>query len=90
VTKQLLVENLSARTQLTKHQIEDVLSALGDVVGETMRKGDKVSVTGFGTFYLGSRAARRGVSPLDGSEIQIPRMAMPHFRAGKKLKDTVR
>ena len=90
MTKQKLIETLSSETNMSKRQIESVLSALTEVVSSTIKKGQKVSITGFGTFDLGKRAARRGVNPQSGAEIQIPEMPMPRFRAGKRLKEAVR
>lgn len=90
MTKQQLIETLSRETQMTKRQVESVLGKLTDIVGRTIKKGEKVSITGFGTFDKGKRAARRGVNPQTGAEIHIPEMPMPRFRAGKRLKETVR
>lgn len=90
MTKQQLVENLSKDTGMTKRQVEDFLAKLTGIVGRTIKAGEKVSITGFGTFDLGKRAARRGVNPQTGAEIRIPEMPMPRFRAGKRLKETVR
>jgi DNA-binding protein HU-beta len=90
MTKQKLIETLAGETQMTKRQVETVLMKLTDIVGRTIKNKEKVSITGFGTFDLGKRAARRGVNPQTGAEIQIPEMPMPRFRAGKRLKETVR
>ena len=90
MTKQELIETLAQETQMSKRQVEQVLGTFVDIVGRTVKKGQKVSVTGFGTFDLGKRAARRGVNPQTGAEIQIPEMPMPRFRAGKRLKEIVR
>ena len=90
MTKQTLIETLANRTNMSKNQIEHVLSTMVELVGSTIKKGEKVSITGFGTFDLGNRAARRGVNPQTGADIQIPAMPMPRFRAGKRLKEVVR
>jgi DNA-binding protein HU-beta len=90
MTKQELIETLAKDTQMSKRQVEHVLMTFVDIVGRTVKSGNKVSVTGFGTFDLGKRAARRGVNPQTGAEIQIPEMPMPRFRAGKRLKEIVR
>ncbi len=90
MTKQELIETLASETQMSKRQVETVLTTFVDIVGRTIKGGNKVSVTGFGTFDLGKRAARRGVNPQTGKEIQIPEMPMPRFRAGKRLKEIVR
>lgn len=90
MTKQQLIDTLSRETGMTKRQVEDVVIKLTGIVGRTIKMGEKVSITGFGTFDLGKRAARRGVNPQTGAEIRIPSMPMPRFRAGKRLKETVR
>lgn len=90
MTKQQLIETLAAENNVTKRQAERMLSSLVDIIERTVAKGEKVAVTGFGTFDLGKRAARRGVNPQTGEEIHIPEMAMPRFRAGKRLKETIR
>lgn len=90
MTKQKLIEALSAETAMTKRQVETVLVAFARTVEQTVAKGEKVNLTGFGTFDLGTRAARRGVNPQTGKEIQIPAMPMPRFRAGKRFKETIR
>lgn len=90
MTKHELVDRLSADTGMSRQQVERFLRILTDTIGEQIKAGDKVAITGFGTFDLGSRAARRGVNPQTGDEIQIPAMPMPRFRAGKRLKELVR
>lgn len=90
MTKQKLIDTLARDSRLTKREVETVLSKLTQIIGQTIRKGEKVSITGFGTFDLGKRAARRGVNPQTGAEIHIPEMTMPRFRAGKRLKEVVR
>ncbi len=90
MTKQKLIEVLSTETAMTKRQVETVLVAFARTVEQTVARGEKVNLTGFGTFDLGTRAARRGVNPQTGKEIQIPAMPMPRFRAGKRFKETIR
>ncbi len=90
MTKRQLVEELAKRTKTSKRQTENYLQIFAQIVGEKVAKGEKVSVTGFGVFDLGKRAARRGVDPRTQKEIKIPAMKMPRFRAGKRLKEAVR
>lgn len=90
MTKQQLIETLAAETNTTKRHAENTIVTLVNIIERTVAKGEKVSITGFGTFDLGKRAARRGVNPQTGAEIHIPEMAMPRFRAGKRLKETIR
>jgi DNA-binding protein HU-beta len=90
MTKQQLIDTLAAESNSTKRQTERMLAKFVAIVERTVAQGEKVQVTGFGTFDLGKRAARRGVNPQTGAEIHIPEMAMPRFRAGKRLKETIR
>ncbi len=90
MTKRQLVESLAKNTGLSKRQVETFLQTFTKTVIEEVSKGGKVSITGFGVFDLGKRAARRGVDPRTQAEIKIPAMKMPRFRAGKKLKESDR
>lgn len=90
---------------MNKHQLVDILhSKLGgarklanlavetilDSITNSLKNGEEVSLSGFGTFRVSKRAARTGVNPRTGEKIQIPAMKVPKFKAGKKLKDAVR
>lgn len=90
MTKQSLVEALAVELNTSKGSVEKHLKALATVVERTVAAGEKVQITGFGTFDLGKRAARSGVNPQTGEKIQIPEMLMPRFRAGKHLIQAVR
>lgn len=90
MTKQRLIETLASETGTNRRTAEHFLTTLVQIVERTVAQGEKVSITGFGTFDLGKRAARRGVNPQTGDVIQIPEMPMPRFRAGKRLKETLR
>lgn len=90
MTKHELIAHLATETGLSKRQVEQVIGKLVEIVGQNITKGHKVAITGFGTFDLGKRAARRGVNPQTGADIKIPAMPMPRFRAGKRLKELVR
>lgn len=90
MTKHHLIETLADETKMTKREVEAFLTTFVAIVERTIADGEKVSITGFGTFDLGKRAARRGVNPQTGAEIHIPEMPMPRFRAGKRLKETLR
>ncbi len=90
MTKHELVETLSKETQYSKKEVEAFLKVLTTTITNKVKNGEKVAITGFGTFDLGKRAARNGRNPQDGSKITIPEMKMPRFRAGKNLKEAVR
>ena len=90
MTKRELISELSTKTGHTKKEVEKILDSVVSVITEKVKKGEKVSITSFGTFYLGSIAKRRGRDPQSGKEITIPDMKIPRFRAGKGLKEEVR
>lgn len=90
MTKQRLVDTLSKEMGMPKKNIEAFLDKLTSVITDRVVNGEKVAITGFGTFDLGKRATRRGRNPQSGEYITIPEMKMPRFRAGKKLKEAVR
>lgn len=90
MTKIELVQALAERADLTKRASEDALNALLEVVREELAKGNKVTLTGFGTFLVRHRAARMGRNPQTGEPIHIPEQQTPAFRAGSALKDAVK
>jgi len=90
VTKSDLIEVVAKKAKLTNKAARDAVQSVFDVITENMKKGEKVVVTGFGTFDVGKRAAREGRNPQTGEKIMIPEMRSPTFTAGKTLKRTVR
>ncbi|PCI24817.1 DNA-binding protein [Candidatus Peregrinibacteria bacterium] len=91
MTKQDLVAAMAANAGLTKKSAADALEALLAIITGSLQKGEKVTLTGFGTFQISARAARMGVNPRNPSQkVQIPAMNLPTFKAGKSLKDAVR
>jgi DNA-binding protein HU-beta len=91
MTKAELVQNIHARSGLpAKAQAEAVLDALVDTLAEAMKAGDSVTLTGFGSFRVAQRAARKGRNPRTGKEIDIPAGKAVKFTPGKALKEAVR
>ena len=91
MTKQDLVNAAANNAGVTKKTASEVLEALLDSITKSLKKGDNVTITGFGTFRISKRAARTGVNPRNPNEkIKIPAMKLPAFKAGKSLKDAVR
>jgi DNA-binding protein HU-beta len=90
MTKGELVGKISKQAGLTKVAAEKALNAFIDTVKKALRRGDPVSLVGFGTFSTARRKARKGRNPQTGRPIKIPAARVPKFRAGKGLKDTVR
>jgi DNA-binding protein HU-beta len=90
MTKRELVSELSVKTGHSKREVEKMIDEIVTIISDKIQKNEKVSITSFGTFYLGSIAKRRGRDPQTGKEISIPDMKIPRFRAGKGLKEKVR
>ena len=84
-----LVAALAAKTELSKKDSEAALNALVDVIGETIAKGEKVQLIGFGTFERKDRPARTARNPRTGEEIKIEASTAPSFKPGLALKAKV-
>ena len=87
MNKTELIAAIAAKTGETKKDAEATLNAFVNVVSETLAKGDKVQLVGFGSFEVRKRAARKGRNPQTKEEIKIPASKAPLFKAGKALKD---
>ena len=90
MTKQQLVDTLAKEMSMSKKNVESFLEKLTSTITEKVATGEKVAITGFGTFDRGKRAARRGRDPQTGEYINLPEMKIARFRAGKNLKEAVR
>jgi len=90
MNKMDLVNMLAQKTNMTKKAAADALETVLDAVVSTLKKGDKVTLTGFGTFEVRNRKARTGRNPQTGAEIKIPARKVAAFKAGKALKDAVK
>lgn len=90
MNKTQLVDLLAKNTALTKTSVEDVLNATIDLIKKNVKKGEDVTLVGFGTFTRAKRKARLGRNPQTGNEIKIPAMTVPRFRPGKEFKDALR
>ena len=89
MNKTELIAAVAAKTGLTKKDAEKVVNATIDSITESLVKGDKVNISGFGIFEIKNREARVGLNPRTKEKIQIPATKLPVFKAGKALKDSV-
>ena len=89
MNKSELIAAVAAKTGETKKNAEASLDAFIDVITESLIKGEKVQLVGFGSFEVRKRAARKGRNPQTKEEIKIPASKAPVFKAGKALKDVV-
>lgn len=94
MNKSELVQALSSRTQLSRSDATAAVDALFNpddgLIARALREGDKVQITGFGTFETRQRKARTGRNPRTGTEIRIDPTVSASFRPGKALKDAVK
>lgn len=87
MNKMELVTSMAEKSDLSKKDAEKALNAFMESVEETLVKGDKVQLVGFGSFEVRERAARKGRNPQTKAEITIPASKAPVFKVGKALKD---
>lgn len=91
MSKQDLIAIIADAAGITKRAAASALDALTSTVMKELKRGNTVTITGFGTFRVSKRQARTGVNPRNpGQKISIPAMKVPSFKAGKTLKDSVR
>ncbi|MCK2183083.1 HU family DNA-binding protein [Halomonas getboli] len=89
MNKSELIEAIAASADIPKAAASRALDAMVDAVADSLKKGDSVSLVGFGTFTVKERAARTGRNPQTGAPIEISAAKVPSFKAGKALKDSV-
>ena len=89
MNKAELIAAVAAKTGDTKKAAEASVNAVVAAITESLKKGDKVQLVGFGSFEVRKRAARKGRNPQTKEEIKIPASKAPVFKAGKALKDLV-
>ena len=87
MNKTELVAEIAEKAGLSKKDSEAAVKAFVDAVSESLKKGDKVQLVGFGTFEVSERPARTGRNPQTGETIEIAASRTPKFKAGKALKD---
>jgi nucleoid DNA-binding protein len=90
MTKAELIDKISAGAGLTKTDAGKALDATLDAIKGALKKGQKVTLVGFGTFSVSKRKARKGRNPRTGEELKIPATKVPKFTAGKTLKEAVK
>ena len=90
INKDALVDAISKKNNQSKKDVEMVIEAMTEEITKFIKAGNKVTLTGFGTFKVSNRAAREGINPQTKAKIQIPAMTVPKFTAGKALKEAVK
>lgn len=89
MTKADLIDAVVNRTELPKQKAEEIVNGLLDDITGALKNGDKVNISGFGTFSVSQRKARTGRNPKTGETIQIASSRAAKFKAGKTLKESL-
>ncbi len=89
MNKSELIDAIADSADISKAAAGRALDAAVEAVKKALKKGDMVTLVGFGSFYVGKRAARTGRNPRTGATIKIKAAKVPKFRAGKGLKDAI-
>jgi len=84
-----MIEHIAQAAEVSKSAAERAVDALVGAIKTSLRKGETVTMVGFGTFFAGHRKARTGRNPRSGAPVSIPAAKVPKFRAGKALKDAI-
>ena len=90
MNKTEFVDALAAKTGLSKKDAKAAIEASIEIITETLKNGDSVSLIGFGTFATSKRAARTARVPGTGEEVQVPESTVAKFKPGKALKEAVK
>ena len=90
MTKAELVAIMAKGSGMTKRAAETALESSLKAIRDTLKKGRKVTLVGFGTFSVAKRAARNGRNPQTGKAIRIPAARVPRFKPGKELKSAIK
>ena len=89
MNKTEMIDHIAQSADISKAAAQRALDATLASIKTALKKGGMVTLVGFGTFYVGKRAARSGRNPQTGAEIKIKAAKVPKFRAGKALKDAL-
>jgi DNA-binding protein HU-beta len=89
LNKTELIEHIAAKSDISKAAATRALASIIEAVKKTLKKGDTVTLVGFGTFSVSKRAARVGRNPRTGAALKIKAAKVPRFKAGKGLKDAL-
>ena len=89
MTKSELISAVAEKNSLKKKDAEVIVSSVIETIADSLSKGEKVAISGFGTFEVRERAEKNAINPATKKPIVIPAKKVPAFKAGKALKDVV-
>jgi integration host factor subunit beta len=89
MTKAELVEDVARAAELTKKDAERLVEIVFESIIDTLNRGEKIELRGFGSFRVRERGSRRGRNPKTGDPVNIPAKRVPYFKPGKELKELI-
>lgn len=89
MTKAELIEEVARAIDVTRKDSEAVIETIFDSIIDSLRKGDKVEIRGFGSFRIRQRESRTGRNPKTGEKVEVPARKIPYFKPSKDLKDNL-
>ena len=90
MTKSELIKQLSKHCPQGGKDAEVVVQTILEILAESLKRGQRIEIRGFGIFSLNYRPPRTGRNPKSGEEVQVPAKYVPHFRVGKELRDRIK
>ena len=90
MNKSELIEAISEETTFSKKDVIRFITSFTRIIERTLKKGDKVSLTGFGTYWTSERPERIGINPSTKEKITLPKVKVPRFKAGKQFKAQIK
>lgn len=90
MNKSELIAAISEKTDFKRKDVETTINTFWDIIGDSLVNGEAVSFVGIGTFKIKHRSARQARNPKTGDPINIPATTVPHFSAGKSLKEKLK
>ncbi len=89
MTKAELVDEVAKNSDLSKKDAEVIVQTVLDGIVDSLKRGEKVELRGFGSFRLRERASRQGRNPKTGEKVHVPAKKVPYFKPGKELKELI-
>ncbi|MCJ7665079.1 MAG: HU family DNA-binding protein [Desulfobacterales bacterium] len=89
MTKSELIDRVAKEAKIPRAAAERAINSFTETISEALKAGDKITLTGFGTFQVSNRSARKGRNPRTGEAIDIAAVKIPKFKCGKSFKDSV-
>ncbi len=89
MTKAELVDGVASTSGLSKKDAEVIVQNVLDAIIESLRRGEKVELRGFGSFRLRERTSRQGRNPKTGAKVHVPAKKVPYFKPGKELRELI-